>query len=840
VRQVTLEQANLNDGLVPDELRAVLADPVFAKYGQFSDVLARIDMEDMVREGEPNDLYAATNGRYRVVEWEQVDTLSPELVADNRPDDQTNTMADEIFHETLGTLTPNVSSAMTSLFTTVGGGVHRTPDNIAEADIPEAEHWRSEAGSGRTKSSGADMRGPAQTGGAYLAGSNVMVVSDRSVLANDYSPVVTHELGHALDSMLGGVLGSDWFSHSDAGFQKLHEDIKDTASYGDDPNDSVLFWYFRNDNEGSVDHNGQSGTTEIFAQGLSAYSSAVAEMNGPEAQGTTHDAIYWKIGNELTHGTGIRAMRVGGLSAKEVRAKTTAMGKAVFDYYDDLEKNRLPKLMSAPRVVPTRERPMEFSITHGDAPITAPAVQKRATPSQLAKLDKVDNAHHGLIQLQTVERGTPEWQAMETAIKEHSPGTQLPSAQALKVTWNPLFPEQGNTVIYKALMPSNLDKATTAYTDEHKKTQAATKHSRVERVNVALAQIYDRVRAEAPYNVTAAASLALLNLGMRVGSGESTDPKTKKKIETFGATSMLKKHVFYPVGQDRAEEWLRFKFPGKAGVTNTYNSKDPVLNRAVLALLEGKGPSEPVFGGKGGTNPRQTIQYFRDASGLPDMKNHDTRTLYATEMARKLVAKQPKSKMPKDKAARDREVNRISKEVGIHINDEMSTTRDNYISPAVWEPFDNSAGIPPEFDTSPPADPNGLIEGDIVQSIGGPAVGGPPAPAGGGEAPPLAAALDPRFLTEVADVFAGTAIDDQAVPEEPELSPEDAAVESAEADQWQMDWSPAGQRERGDWFASFTWSDPPLVAKADPAFDVEDGDADEQPEQPAPAPAEET
>ena len=53
---------------------------------------------------------------------------------------------------------------------------------------------------------------------------------------------------------------------------------------------------------------------------------------------------------------------------------------------------------------------------------------------------------------------------------------------------------------------------------------------------------------------------------------------------------------------------------------------------------------------------------------------------------------------------------------------------------------------------------------------------------------------------------------------EPEVSEADEAAESHEADEWQMDWSPGGQRERSAWFDTFTWSDPPLVAGPDPAF----------------------
>ncbi|HVQ17725.1 MAG TPA: hypothetical protein VMT27_01660, partial [Actinomycetes bacterium] len=562
VQRLVDDQLPLNGGVLPDAMREILSDPVFSKYGQFNSILARMDMEDMIREGEPNDLYTATDGRYRIVDWETPGVLAPELTQDDRSEDDVATIADDYYNETVGTLTPNVASALTSLFTSIGGGIHRTSDNITQANVPEAEYWRGLTQDESWRSTkGSDTRAPTDVGGVYMGGSNTLIISDKSVLKGDYSPVVTHELGHAMDSMLGELTGSsDWFSKRDAKFAELHATIKDTAFYGDsedDANDSILYWYFRNSDEGSTNHNDSSGTTEMFAQGLSVYSSATAELEKRKAEGASTEAVFWKMGNEFTAGAEERALAEGGLHYREIRERTRKIGEAIFEYYDDLEKNRLPQLMSTPRVVPTRSRPMEYSVTHGDIPVNGPPQKRRATRTQLAKLDTVNNRHHGLIQLKEVQRGTPEWDAMEAAITQHSPGTQMPSADALKVTWNPSFPEQGNTVIYKALMPRNLDKATIAYTDEHKTTQSAAKFNRVSMVRDAMEKIYNQVRAQAPFDVTSAAALALLNLGMRVGGGETTNKESGRKVTTFGATTMLKKHVFYPVGQDRAEEWLR-------------------------------------------------------------------------------------------------------------------------------------------------------------------------------------------------------------------------------------------------------------------------------------------
>ena len=292
---------------------------------------------------------------------------------------------------------------------------------------------------------------------------------------------------------------------------------------------------------------------------------------------------------------------------------------------------------------------------------------------------------------------------MEAAVKAVSPGASMPPPTAIYVTWNPAFAEQGASVIWKAVMPG-VPKYTVEYTDEHKATQLAAKFQRQQRVDKALNEVHAKAEAEALFDETAALVLAMIETGMRVGSSEkagSKDRTTGKTIKTFGGATMLKKHVFFP-----SDTLMRFKFPGKAGKENIYESRNPALRAAVIQLLEGKGPSDQVFAG---TNSGRSIDYIRSATGIDDVINHDTRTRYATNMARDLVAKWPKSKLPKNEAAVKKAQTEVAKKVGAAINDTWTVARDSYISNAVWERFEDSAGIPHSFDDSPPY---GLIEGE--------------------------------------------------------------------------------------------------------------------------------
>jgi len=795
IRMIVKDEIIANGGSVPDALAKVLRDPVFETFGAFGDVLARLDIDELIKSGDV-DLRTATNDRYANVEWEVDSAVSAEHVVDDRGD-EIDEYADESFDKGMAQVTPNVGAALNSLFTSIGGGIHRTKESIAEASTPDAEQWRNE-GWDRSGAGGADDRNPYQVEGVYVKGSNTVIVADQRVAKDSWraTHVVPHELGHALDSMLGETyVEGGWFTNIDKEFKKAHKKLKQAASYGRSPEQSLLYWYFRNSDEGAAEHNGNSGDKEVFAEGYAAYAAAREQLAQlPDVQknpaGAT-DGAYLIVGRALSLDTAINATEW--LSLSSIKEKQLAMGKVVYEYFDALENVRLAKIMDEPKMVGTQSEFRNALLAQElGAPPTAP-VQHRAAPSQIALVSTHNSKTHGVIQMEHIEPGTPEWDAKLAEIKANSPGAALPPPAALYVTFNPDYQEQGASLIWKAVMPNKKDPSY-EYTDEHKATQLAAKFQRQKKVHEVIGTVRTAAEAEALYDETAAAVLALIETGARVASDEkagTTDRKTGKKVTTFGTSTMLKKHVFFP-----SPTLMRFKYQGKANKANTYETRNPVLIAAVKQLLEGKGPSDQVFAN---TNSNRAIQYLREKSGMPDIINHDTRTDYATSMAHDLVSKVPKSKMPKNAAALKKIQNEISKKVGLAINDTPAVAKASYISPAVWIPLEHTAGVAHEFEDSPPY---GLVEGDVVQSIGGPAVPGQP-PAQGGEAPPVpvAAAAEPP---------------EEAPVEEGEPTEEVSTGGSAEPETYQMDLSDEAAAERDEWYQGFMWPDPPIVAGPDP------------------------
>lgn len=860
VTRLLQEQLFFNGGRMAPEFRKILSDPVFNRYGAFTGALQRADVEAMLDEGEIDGISEATGGRYNGVEWDpDAQEVSPELVTDDRKTAQ-SVEADIGFRAELEGVTPNVSAALNAMWGAFGGGIHRVYNDITEASNPEAENWR---GIGWDRNAGQDTRAPSDVPGVYSKSDNVAIVAD-SVIGRGRTSVVHHELGHALDSMLGETMSEGaWFTQLDQEYLSFLTKLRKQAQYGTTPDDSIMYWYFRDSGEGAELHNGINGSFEVFAEGYAAYvwgRGYFAEMEQIGSGPITKDTGFAMIGRALSMNVGQIAEAEGKITREQRRKREVEMGKSIFEFFDNLETNRLPEIMSKPRVMGTRSAMREAVLGDTVGPLFATPQQKVATRAQKDTANTHNSKKHGLIQMEPIERGSPEWDEFERKVKEVSPGAGMPQAGALYVTWNPKFAEQGATVIWKSVNPGQ-PKHTAEYTDEHKATQLAAKFQREKRVNTALDKAHAKAEAEAMYDETAALVLALIETGMRVGSSEkagSKDRKTGKTIKTFGGATMQAKHVFFP-----SDTLMRFKFPGKAGKENVYESRNPVLRAAVQQLIAGKKPSDQVFAG---TNSGRTIDYLRQATGIDDIINHDTRTRFATNMARQLVAKWPKSRLPKDEKSFKKAQSEVAKKVGLAINDTWTVARESYISNAVWERFEHSAGLPYSFDDSPPY---GLVEGEVVTTLvpgepGGPTVapeGTPPAPVAAGVAPVSPAVMSDYYRRKVEAVYANTRLGRQEITRNqygdfaPDGAPlytsprewrkahgfataEDAPVEepvepqddgNPEPESWSLPQDPESVEEREQWYGSFRWSEPPIVAGPDPEF-VDEDSADEEPE----------
>jgi hypothetical protein len=292
-----------NDGRVPPQVREILQDPAFQRFGAFSTVMRRLDVEDLMDNDV--DLREATRNQYVEVEWQPPPgVLDPALIVNDVPEGSGTVEADIAWEEGLAQVTPNVSAALNSMFSSYGGGIHRVQTNITEASHSEAEEWRAMSWN---RAAGTDVRSPDEVEGVYSKDSNTVTIADRRVVVDTGtgSNVIVHELGHALDSMLGETMSEGaWFTDYDLDFKKFHDSIKKHASFGGSPEQSLMHWYYRDESEGAAQHNGVNGGKEVFAEGYAAYAAGLQKLQEMRDSGAggpvTEETQYVLIGRQLT------------------------------------------------------------------------------------------------------------------------------------------------------------------------------------------------------------------------------------------------------------------------------------------------------------------------------------------------------------------------------------------------------------------------------------------------------------------------------------------------------------------------------------------------------------
>jgi hypothetical protein len=325
------------------------------RFGFMHDTLTGLGLDRAVADGDAAAVSSLTNGRQALVVWGNETTMSPDLTIDDRngTSSEQSVVADIMFREGMGEITPNVAAALNSMYAAFGGGIHRTDDNITEASADVAARWREQGDAWRSNGASADARTPEQTTGVYTGVENLLIVADKTFQHSDGTTnTVTHELGHALDSMLADVVGyGAYFSGSDPEYGAFRTKLKEIASYGDGPNDTVLNWYYRNQDEGATENNGYSGTAESWAQAYAAYA-AMRRLEDSD-EGLTQEQVWGKGGGSMLHGH-ISGARDAGVSLKDLMAKRTEAGKAIYEFFDDFENRRLPKIMKTPVAVKKR------------------------------------------------------------------------------------------------------------------------------------------------------------------------------------------------------------------------------------------------------------------------------------------------------------------------------------------------------------------------------------------------------------------------------------------------------------------------------------------------------
>ena len=268
-----------------------------------------------------------------------------------------------------------------------------------------------------------------------------------------------------------------------------------------------------------------------------------------------------------------------------------------------------------------------------------------------------------------------------------------------------------------------------AYTDEYATRQARYKFSRAVVMAKNWGKITQALASEAKSKkmsrekATAASALLISQTGMRVGSkiGETgkakTPPKKGKKVETFGATTLQRRHVKMDDGPPPS---AKLAFYGKSGVFQRYTIKDPDTVSVIGDFMKGKGgPKDALFGYGGGKRANRGSVGDR----LHDFDSHykvkDMRTVVAMKVASDEVASilksPPRVKYPPKQKRRTAEIKRkaaqklarsiivkISEKVANKLGNDAPTAEGSYINPEIFEYVLQKIGLEEHLDLKNP------------------------------------------------------------------------------------------------------------------------------------------
>lgn len=792
---------------------AIRAASEHDRFGFLTSTLTDLEVDVAIKDGDAEAVSDLTGGKKSLVTWSTETTLSPDLTVDDRTGGdrgEITVKADFMFREGLAEITPNVAAALNSMYAAYGGGIHRTNSNVTEASTNYAASINAQGlGAVEKKQEGEDQRTPEETTGHYVGSENNLVVADDTYNWTDsVTNTLTHELGHALDSMLGEVAGSGsgrgFYSDNNPEFLALRTQLQEIASYGDDPNATVLNWYYRNNTDGAGEHNGYAGTTEMWAQGYAAYAAMRRMLANPEeGRGGQEwqNQVFRKGGGSLLHGHTSGA-RDAGVPLKEVFNKNGEAGQAIYEFFDDFENRVLPELMKNPVVV-TKRWPTQSRVA--EALGAPPPPSNQHTPNAVQTQRASGHRYNGTpLDMAEIKPGDQNYDSVIDAMKERNPGFTGPSPQALGVWYNRDWASaEDGTLLMKVIMPGN-DDPTNVYDYKHSKKSNAQKFQREQAVHKVHKPLREKSLNEAMDDPIAAMVATMIDSGMRVddakGKNRTKSVKRKKVEQVIGASSLMPKHLTF-----NENGTVRIDFMGKSGVDNRYTVKDPRLVAALKKWSEGKGPNEFIFGN---TNADQSIEYLRDATGIADMINHDLRTYMANAVVFQWLEGLPGFKKTKGKTAKQirddpnpaRPKKGMSAEefekfkvkgwqqAAMQLNDGWTTVRDNYVSPYVWYSLEHDLDLPHSWDelitftgvpehpgpTNVPAPPTN-VPGGPTNVPGGPTN----VPVEGGPRPePVAAAATPA---------------------------EDEAIESAEPTT-PVDFSDAAYRALDEFYGSAQWA----------------------------------
>ena len=247
------------------------------------------------------------------------------------------------------------------------------------------------------------------------------------------------------------------------------------------------------------------------------------------------------------------------------------------------------------------------------------------------------------------------------------------------------------------------------YTESHEKKAALYKFVRIAGLDRDLDHLTDALstdlKGSAPTqaNATAAVLTIMLLSGMRPGGktpgkpGRTIDKKTKKPVETFGASTLQARHA-----KVRRDGTVVFDFVGKSGVKRHVEIKNPQLARAVRMFKKNAKPGQPLFSyhGRGAQRP---VSRRHTSGRLKAYNSHyltkDLRTRVGTQVATAKVAEilAERHDLPTGEDQRKRYAHALVRRVAVaasqQLGNEPEVAIKKYVDPDIVEHMLSEIGV---------------------------------------------------------------------------------------------------------------------------------------------------
>lgn len=213
------------------------------------------------------------------------------------------------------------------------------------------------------------------------------------------------------------------------------------------------------------------------------------------------------------------------------------------------------------------------------------------------------------------------------------------------------------------------------YSEAYHEKQDAAKYARLDDVFAAVPAL-DKALSGIGDNPTKAVARLMYLEGIRVGS---TD-KQVGKVMAYGASTLRAKHA-----KANDDGSVTLSFIAKEGIPVEYHITDPELVSFITESLA-QAEDDPEYKLFTGTNSSKTLAFLKEVSGLPEMKNHDLRTLLANRIAAAEVRKAmpPKPTTKKEAMALRKKIAEI---VAAQLRNKPAQALSSYINPAVFAPL---------------------------------------------------------------------------------------------------------------------------------------------------------